>query len=87
MRFSSWLSWLANLVEIILDGTRCQHLPRLSQLPSLQSLKLHAMKDLEYILDGDISEEVPASSTVLSTPFFPLLKSLSILNCLKLKGW
>ena len=87
VRFSSWLSWLANLVEIILDGTRCQHLPRLSQLPSLQSLQLLLMMDMEYISDGDISEEVPASSTVSSTPFFPLLKSLSILNCPKLKGW
>ncbi|KAF3951421.1 hypothetical protein CMV_022921 [Castanea mollissima] len=77
VRFSSWLSLLANLVEIeILNGTRCQHLPRLSQLPSLQSLRLSDMKDLEYISDGDISEEVPASSTVSSTPFFPLLKSL-----------
>ena len=88
VKFSSWLLLLANLVEIIIsNGKRCQHLPRLSQLPSLQSLRLVVMKDLEYISDGDISEEVPASSTVSSTPFFPLLKSLSILNCPKLKGW
>ena len=81
VKFSSWLSLLANLVEIIIsNGKRCQHLPRLSQLPSLQSLRLVVMKDLEYISDGDISEEVPASSTIL-------LKSLSILNCPKLKGW
>lgn len=88
MRFSSWLSLLTNLVEIIiLDGKRCLHLPRLSQLPFLQSLRLNVMDDLEYISDGDKSEEVPASSTVLSTPFFPLLKLLSIRNCPKLKGW
>ncbi|KAM4099291.1 hypothetical protein ACJW30_07G146800 [Castanea mollissima] len=87
VRFSSWLSLLANLVEIEIDGGRCQHLPRLSQLPSLQSLQLFDMMDLEYMSDGDISEEVPASSTVSSTPFFPLLKSLVILNCPKLKGW
>ncbi|XP_075675202.1 disease resistance protein RGA2-like [Castanea sativa] len=88
VRFSSWLSLLANLVEInIFNGERCQHLPRLSQLPSLQSLRLFHMKDLEYMSDGDISEEVPASSTGSSTPFFPLLKSLSIEYCPKLKGW
>ncbi|XP_030942031.1 putative disease resistance protein RGA4 [Quercus lobata] len=88
VRFSSWLSLLPNLVEIIiLDGKRCQHLPRLSQLPFLQSLWLNVMDDLEYISDGDISEEVPTSSTVSSTPFFPLLKLLSIRNCPKLKGW
>ena len=88
VRFSSWLSLLTNLVEIIIsNGKRCQHLPRLSQLPSIQSLRLLTMKDLEYISDGEISEEVPASSTMLSTPFFPLLKSLAIQNCPKLKGW
>ena len=88
VRFSSWLSLLANLVEIIiLNDKRCQHLPRLSQLPSLQSLQLLTMMDLEYISDGDISEEVPASSTVSSTSFFPLLKSLTIQNYRKLKGW
>ncbi|XP_075673635.1 disease resistance protein RGA2-like [Castanea sativa] len=87
VRFSSWLSLLANLVEIEIDGERCQHLPRLSQLPSLQSLRLSGMRDLEYMSDGDISEEVPASSTGSSTPFFPLLKSLSIEYCPKLKGW
>ncbi|XP_075673578.1 disease resistance protein RGA2-like [Castanea sativa] len=87
VRFSSWLSLLANLVEIEINGERCQHLPRLSQLPSLQSLDLFEMMDLEYMSDGDISEEVPASSTVSSTPFFPSLKSLSIVQCPKLKGW
>ncbi|KAL4616244.1 hypothetical protein ACB092_07G185000 [Castanea dentata] len=87
VRFSSWLSLLANLVEIEINGERCQHLPRLSQLPSLQSLHLYEMMDLEYMSDGDISEEVPASSTVSSTPFFPSLKSLSFVTCPKLKGW
>ena len=45
------------------------------------------MNDLEYISDNDMSKEVPTSSTTLSTPFFPSLKSLTIEECPNLKGW
>ncbi|XP_030965463.1 putative disease resistance protein RGA4 [Quercus lobata] len=82
VRFSSWLSLLTNLVDLSITGCkRCQQLPRLSQLHSLERLWLHKMEVLEYISDGDINEEVPTSS------FFPSLKSIFIHNCPKLKGW
>ena len=45
------------------------------------------MNDLEYISDNNMSKEVSASSTTLSTPFFPSLKSLKIEECPNLKGW
>ncbi|KAL0006769.1 hypothetical protein SO802_008271 [Lithocarpus litseifolius] len=82
VRFSSWLSLLTNLVALSICGCkRCQQLPRLSQLHSLERLSLSNMQVLEYISDGDINEEVPTSS------FFPSLKSISIWQCPNLKGW
>ncbi|KAL0006767.1 hypothetical protein SO802_008269 [Lithocarpus litseifolius] len=82
VRFSSWLPLLTNLVHLSLFSCkRCQQLPRLSQLHSLERLSLDNMEVLEYISDGDINEEVPTSS------FFPSLKSILILICPNLKGW
>ena len=76
MRFSSWLSLLTNLVGLSITGCkRCQQLPRLSQLHSLECLSLINMKVLEYISDGGINEEVPTSSV------FPSLKSICIALC------
>ncbi|KAK7850456.1 disease resistance protein rga2, partial [Quercus suber] len=80
--FSSWLSSIKNLVDITLMGfDRCNHLPPLSKLPFLESLRLCGMKDLECISDRDISEEVSNLS------FFPSLKFLWIRDCPNLKGW
>uniref|UniRef100_A0A2N9HE21 Rx N-terminal domain-containing protein n=1 Tax=Fagus sylvatica TaxID=28930 RepID=A0A2N9HE21_FAGSY len=62
---------------------RCRDLPPFSQLPSLKSLSMYSMDDLEYISEKDISEEVPVSST----PFFPSLNKLKIWCCPNLKGW
>ncbi|XP_075644427.1 putative disease resistance protein RGA1 [Castanea sativa] len=82
VRFSSWLSLLTNLVDLSIIGCkRCQQLPRLSQLHSLERLSLRRMEVLEYISDGDINEEVPTTS------FFPSLKTIHILSCPSLKGW
>ncbi|XP_075646227.1 putative disease resistance protein RGA1 [Castanea sativa] len=82
VRFSSWLSLLTNLVDLsITNCKRCQQLPRLSQLHSLERLSLTNMKVLEYISDGDINEEVPTTS------FFPSLKTIHITDCPSLKGW
>ncbi|KAM4072981.1 hypothetical protein ACB094_11G181300 [Castanea mollissima] len=88
VKFSSWVSSLINLVDLtIKQCNRCRYLPPLSHLPSLKSLELDTMDDLEYISDNDMSKEVLASSTTLSTPFFPSLKSLTIRECPNLKGW
>ncbi|XP_075646709.1 disease resistance protein RGA2-like [Castanea sativa] len=88
VKFSSWVSSLTNLVDLrIVNCKRCRYLPPLSHLFFLKSLWLDTMNDLEYISDNDMSKEVSASSTALSTQFFPSLKSLRIEACPNLKGW
>ncbi|XP_065621808.1 putative disease resistance protein RGA4 [Quercus suber] len=88
VKFSSWVSSLINLVDLSIENCkRCRYLPPLSHLPSLKSLSLNVMNDLEYISDNDTSKEVPTPSTTSSTPFFPSLKSLTIEECPNLKGW
>ncbi|XP_050284764.1 putative disease resistance protein RGA4 isoform X3 [Quercus robur] len=88
VKFSSWISSLINLVDLRIESCkRCRYLPPLSHLPFLKSIWLAKMNDLEYISDNDMSKEVPASSTILSTTFFPSLKSLTIEVCPNLKGW
>ncbi|XP_057991512.1 putative disease resistance protein RGA4 [Hevea brasiliensis] len=75
-RFPSWVSSLTNLVNIKLKKCRCQHLPPLDQIPSLQNLEIWELNDLEYIeIEGQAST------------FFPSLKYLQLLFCSKLKGW
>ena len=87
VKFSSWVSSLTNLVDLkIKNCKRCRYLPPLSRLPSLKSLTLDTMNDLEYISDNDMSKEVATLSTILSTTFFPSLKSLTIWECPNLKG-
>ena len=84
VRFSSWLLFLTNLTNLDLyECKRCRDLPPFSQLPSLKSLSMYSMDDLEYISEKDISEEVLVSST----PFFPSLNKLKIWCCPNLKGW
>ncbi|XP_050284767.1 putative disease resistance protein RGA4 [Quercus robur] len=88
VKFSSWVSSFINLVDLRIENCeRCLYLPPLSHLPFLKSLSLVMMSDLEYISDNDMSKEVSASSTTLSTTFFPSLKSLTIEACPNLKGW
>ena len=80
--FSNWLSSIENLVNLTLSRcNRCNHLPPLSELPFLETLRLYEMKGLECISDRDMSEEVSALS------FFPSLKSLEICGSPNLKGW
>uniref|UniRef100_A0A2C9URP3 Uncharacterized protein n=1 Tax=Manihot esculenta TaxID=3983 RepID=A0A2C9URP3_MANES len=76
-RFPSWFSSLMNLVNLcILDYKRCQHLPSMDQIPSLQYLKIWGLDDLEYMeIEGQ------------RTSFFPSLKTLRLEHCPKLKGW
>ncbi|KAF2319592.1 hypothetical protein GH714_017387 [Hevea brasiliensis] len=75
-RFPSWVSSLTNLVNISLYDCRCQHLPPLSQIPSLQKLEIEGLNDLEYIeIEGQ------------GTSFFPSLKVLNLWGCRQLIGW
>ncbi|KAJ9158803.1 hypothetical protein P3X46_024349 [Hevea brasiliensis] len=75
-RLPSWVSSLPNLVNTLLQFCRCQHLPPLHQIPSLQRLEIWGLNDLEYIeIDGQ------------ATSFFPSLKFLKLWYCRKLIGW
>jgi hypothetical protein len=44
------------------------------------------LESLEYILNDGDSNEFSSSSTA-PTPFFPLLKEISLYRCPNLKGW
>ncbi|KAB1227627.1 putative disease resistance protein RGA4 [Morella rubra] len=73
--------------EMLWEGN-LQYLPPLSQLPSLESLSLYGLTDLEYIQsdNGNSNNMFSASSTTPFT-FFPSLKRIHLDSCLKLKGW
>ncbi|XP_021669473.2 putative disease resistance protein RGA4 [Hevea brasiliensis] len=75
--FPSWVSSLTNAVIIrIFHCSKCQHLPPLHQLPSLQYLEINSLSNLEYIeTEGQ------------GTTFFPSLKHLQLTHCRELKGW
>ncbi|KAG8650169.1 putative disease resistance protein RGA4 [Manihot esculenta] len=76
-RFPSWFSSLTNLVKVdIWRWKRCQHLPPMDQIHSLQRLEIGALGNLEYMeIEGQ------------PTSFFPSLKFLRLCGCPKLKGW
>ncbi|XP_027337010.1 disease resistance protein RGA2-like [Abrus precatorius] len=57
---------------------KCCCLPPLERLPSLKSLAIHSLNELEYI---DLYEDGFALS------FFPSLESLFLRGCPKLRGW
>ncbi|XP_065627143.1 putative disease resistance protein RGA3 isoform X1 [Quercus suber] len=87
VRFSSWLSFLTNLVDLFINNCKkCQYLPPLYQLPTLQKLIILQMDGLEYMTDGDMNDEISASLASPST-FFPSLQTLWLCGCLNLKGW
>ena len=76
MRVSSWLSFLTNLIDLYTyDCKKCQYLPPLYQLPSLQELYIRDMDGLEYMTDEDMNDEISASLASPST-FFPFLEEL-----------
>ncbi|KAM4087785.1 hypothetical protein ACB094_07G022100 [Castanea mollissima] len=82
VRVSSWLSVLTNLVELtIRNCKKCQYLPPLYQFPTLRKLIIWKMDGLEYITDGDMNDEISAST------FLPSLERLSLVECRNLKGW
>ena len=87
VRVSSWLSFLTNLVDLmIFNCKKCQYLPPLYQLPTLQKLIIWRMDGLEYMTDEDMNDEISASLATPST-FFPSLETLSLEECQNLKGW
>ncbi|KAK4564487.1 hypothetical protein RGQ29_006523 [Quercus rubra] len=87
VRVSSWLSFLTNLVDLsISDCKKCQYLPPLYQLPTLQRLLISNMDGLEDMTDGDMNDEISASLASPST-FFPSLQTLYLWGCFNLKGW
>jgi Leucine-rich repeat (LRR) protein/nicotinamide mononucleotide adenylyltransferase len=79
-RLSGWLLSLTKLVRFELFWCKnCQHLPLLSQLPSLKYLVLISLDAIEYISDGGDSNE--------KKQFFSSLKEISLSGCPNLKGW
>ncbi|XP_027335052.1 putative disease resistance protein RGA3 isoform X2 [Abrus precatorius] len=77
--FPDWLSLLTNVVEISLYYLRnCGCLPQLERLPSLKSLLMNSLDELEYIY---LNEDDFAAT------FFPSLECLKLYNCPKLRGW
>jgi Leucine-rich repeat (LRR) protein len=83
----SWLLSLTNLVTFKLSWCKkCQYLPPLSRLPSLKYLVLESLDAMEYISNGDDSNEFSSSSSALVL-FFPSLKEIYLDNCPNLKGW
>ena len=86
-RLPSWFLLLTNLVRFELWMCRkCQYLPPLSQLPSLKFLNLKNMEAMQYISDGDASNEFSFSSSA-PVSFFPSLKEIQLRDCPNLKGW
>ncbi|XP_027337003.1 putative disease resistance protein RGA1 [Abrus precatorius] len=77
--FPSWLSLLTNVVNIRLYHLpNCGCLPPLERLPSLKSLDIRFLHELEYIYlceDG------------FAVTFFPSLESLSLEGCRNFRGW
>jgi len=83
-RLPSWVSSLTNLIRFKLRNcTKCQYLPPLSEMPSLKTLILYNMDDMQYISDSnDFS-----SSSSAPIPFFPSLENIRLYDCPNLKGW
>ncbi|KNA13565.1 hypothetical protein SOVF_115490 [Spinacia oleracea] len=81
-RMSSMATSFPGLVNIELsDFGSLKHLPSsLSQLRHLKYLKLHWMRNVEYI-------EIGAPSLLVTRVFFPSLEKLELLGMCGLKGW
>ncbi|KAJ4715601.1 NBS-LRR disease resistance protein [Melia azedarach] len=84
--FSGCMSSFTYLSKIEISWSQnFRSITPLDRLPSLLSLSLEFLFNLEYVSESD---RVGDSSTSTSTTtFFPSLKELTIKNCEKLKGW
>ncbi|KAJ1399396.1 Virus X resistance protein-like, coiled-coil domain [Sesbania bispinosa] len=73
---TKWLSSLTHIVEISLE--RCyglRYLPPMECLPSLKSISIFQLDELEYIYYEE------------GKTLFPSLEILTIMHCEKLRGW
>ncbi|KAL5565474.1 hypothetical protein UlMin_028638 [Ulmus minor] len=88
-RISDWLSSLTRLVRLDLTNCeKCQYIPPLHHLSSLERLKLESCGDMEYISEMDEDEfSTSMASSTSPNSFFPSFKELKIVDCENLKGW
>ncbi|XP_042954992.1 putative disease resistance protein RGA3 [Carya illinoinensis] len=85
VKLSEGFSTLTNLVELSISGCRkLKYLPPLSRLPSLKSLYLWDLEEIEYVSDCSDNNELSSFS---SSAFFPSLEQIVINYCPNLKGW
>ncbi|WJX25401.1 hypothetical protein P8452_14444 [Trifolium repens] len=79
INFSNWISPLANIVKIYLNGCKgLKYLPQMERLPFLKSIDIWDLQELKYIYYDE---------PLLSETFFPSLESLCLVNCKELRGW
>ncbi|KAG6682721.1 hypothetical protein I3842_13G156700 [Carya illinoinensis] len=79
------LPMFSHLVYLKLERCRrLKYLPPLSQLPSLKSLTLYILEEIEYVSDCSDNNELSSFS---SSAFFPSLEEIVISFCRNLKGW
>ncbi|XP_074281616.1 disease resistance protein RGA2-like isoform X2 [Silene latifolia] len=93
-RLPSWMReqlhwWLPNLVEIhIYNCKGSKHLCSFGRLSHLRLLELVGIEDVEYIENNGGSDNTVAPvNERSSTPLFPSLEMLILLDMPKLKGW
>ncbi|KAG6619533.1 hypothetical protein I3842_Q094100 [Carya illinoinensis] len=85
VRVPMWLSSLTNLVDLKIIGCwKLKYLPPLSRLPSLKSILLYNLFEIEYVSDCSDNNELSSFS---SSAFFPSLEEIAFSFCSNLKGW
>ncbi|KAG7950871.1 hypothetical protein I3843_13G137800 [Carya illinoinensis] len=86
VRVPMWFMSLTNLVHLTLSSCgKLKYLPPLSRLPSLKSLTLAFLSEIEYVSDCSDNNELSSFSS--SAEFFPSLESIALVSCGNLKGW
>ncbi|KAG2674856.1 hypothetical protein I3760_13G156800 [Carya illinoinensis] len=76
---------LTKIVDLeLIDCRKLKYLPPLSRLPSLKSLHLYGLFEIEYVSDCSDNNELSSFS---SSAFFPSLEVIRFSRCHNLKGW